>query len=138
MDLDDPWPVEEAQILGRLARTDLAPDDRIRAVLSAVYNAERTEFAGDVLLREFEEASYPEKPYLLNVFETFYDMRETVYRLKDAQALAAAWEAAAPERARDTASWRDFARQHAALMAQRARRKDAPPDPDGKRKTIYR
>ena len=115
-----PKTLEEAEILARLARTDLTPSERIDTVLSAVYSAKTDAFAGDVLIREFEEARYPEKHYLLNLFETFYAMRTTLYRVEDAEAVADAWAAISPENARETLSWREFAEDHKAFMAERA------------------
>ena len=115
-----PKTLEEAEILTRLARTDLTPSERIDTVLSAVYSAKTDAFAGDVLIREFEEARYPEKHYLLNLFETFYAMRTTLYRVEDAEAVADAWAAISPENARETLSWREFAEDHKAFMAERA------------------
>ena len=127
-----PKTLEEAEILTRLARTDLTPSERIDTVLSAVYSAKTDAFAGDVLIREFEEARYPEKHYLLNVFETFYAMRNTLYRVEDAEAVADAWAADAwaalsPENARETLSWREFVERRKAFMAERAHR-EANPD----------
>ena len=78
-------PVErsEGEVLEVLSRPDTKPDDRIRAVLSALYYANTVEFAGDLLIKEFSEADYPERYWLKNLFQTFYGMCRTDYRLDD-------------------------------------------------------
>ncbi len=60
-----------------------SPDHRISAVLSAVFYGDSVQFAGDVLIKEFETAKYKEKIWLKNIFETFYGMRRTTYRIDE-------------------------------------------------------
>ena len=59
---------------------NISPDQRVSAVLSAVFYDDSIQFAGDVLIKEFETAKYKEKIWLKNIFETFYGMRRTTYR----------------------------------------------------------
>ncbi|MDD1499280.1 hypothetical protein PVA19_12725 [Agrobacterium sp. CNPSo 3708] len=59
------------------------PDQKISAVLSAVFYGDSVPFAGDVLIKEFETAKYKEKIWLKNIFETFYGMCRTAYRIDE-------------------------------------------------------
>ena len=78
-----PVPRTSVEITDILERTDISPGIRIEAVLSAIYYEESTETSGDILIKEFSHAQYMEKIYLKNLFETFYQMRRTAYRIDD-------------------------------------------------------
>jgi len=92
-------PVERSpeEILDLLGRTDVAPSDRVDLVLSALFYGESVEFGGDVLLKEFSEAKYKEKIYLKNLFNTFYGMQKTIYRIDESISLLRAYKEELPE-----------------------------------------
>lgn len=86
-------------ILDTLKRVDIAPSDRIDAVLSAVFYGESVEFSGDVLIKEFSEADYKEKIHLKNIFETFYQMHQTIYRIDESILLMKKYKQDSPKNA---------------------------------------
>ncbi|MGU3398550.1 hypothetical protein ACLBWS_02190 [Brucellaceae bacterium D45D] len=87
MQYEAPQVKTEAEITALLSRTDLSPDERIRIVLSALYYGETVAFSGDTLISEFMNAQYDEKRWLKNLFETFYGMCATTYRIDESIAL---------------------------------------------------
>jgi hypothetical protein len=85
------------EILNALNRVDIAPSDRINAVLSAVYYGDTVEFSGDVLIKEFSECNYKEKIYLKNIFEFFYEVWRTIYRIEESISLLEEYKRVHPE-----------------------------------------
>jgi hypothetical protein len=92
-------PIErtEEEVLELLSRPDVTPDERIKAVLSALYYANTIEFSGDLLIKEFSEADYPERYWLKNLFQTFYGMCRTDYRVEDSITLLESYRKEQPE-----------------------------------------
>ncbi|MBW9056272.1 hypothetical protein [Rhizobium mesosinicum] len=97
MKYDAPEKRSEEEITETLSRTDISPDERIRTVLSALYYGRTIEFSGDTLIEEFSRARYPERYWLRNLFETFYGMCRTDYRIDDSIALLEFYKQEAPE-----------------------------------------
>ncbi|MBB4390380.1 hypothetical protein GGE61_006753 [Rhizobium leguminosarum] len=87
----------EEDIVETLSRTDNSPEERIGAVLSALYYGKSLEFSGDTLIGEFSRAKYSERRSLKNLFETFYGMCRTSYRVDDSIALLEAYRREVPE-----------------------------------------
>ncbi|WOE74473.1 hypothetical protein [Alterisphingorhabdus coralli] len=73
----------DEEILVILSREGTSTNDRIEAVLSALYYGSSIQFSGDILIEEFSNAKYPERIYLKNLFETYYGMCATDYRIED-------------------------------------------------------
>ena len=92
-----PIKMTSEEILDLLKKDDIAPADRINAVLSAVYYGETVEFSGDVLIKEFSESDYKEKMHLKNIFETFYEMCNTTYRIDESISLLETYKRDHPE-----------------------------------------
>lgn len=83
MKYEVPTKKSENEIASWLSRTDLSLQERIDGVLSALYYGETIAFSGDTLINEFIKAPYEEKRWLLNLFETFYGMCRTNYRIDE-------------------------------------------------------
>ena len=82
----EPEVLSEEEISQRL-QAELDPEARIELVLSAIYHCSE-QFAGDTLIREFEAASDVVRSVgLKNLFSTYYEARETAYRIIDCIAL---------------------------------------------------
>jgi hypothetical protein len=75
------------EIVDILSRKGNDPEERISAVLSAVYYGKTISFSGDMLISEFKVAEPAEKMWLKNIFETFYGMLRTSYRIDESIAL---------------------------------------------------
>lgn len=73
----------ETQILSVLSSTQSSGEERIQAVLSAIFYGKTVEFSGDILIQEFTEAQYYEKRWLKNLFSTFYGMCRVNYRIEE-------------------------------------------------------
>ena len=87
------------EILNSLKKTDMSPLDRINIVISAVFHGDTVEFSGDVLIKEFSEAGYKEKIYLRDIFETYYQMCKTTYRIDESISLLENYKKNHPESA---------------------------------------
>jgi len=94
----------EKEIIEILSRIDNDPEERISAVLSAVYYGKTTKFSGDILIEEFKKAKYGEKLWLKNIFETFYGMCRTNYRIDDSIMFLTDFERQNPEYSLDIKS----------------------------------
>lgn len=83
MKYEEPEEKTEEEISSTLSRLDLSPEERVRIVISALYYGNSIEFSGDTLINEFSRASTEEKYLLRGLFETFYGMCRTTYRIDD-------------------------------------------------------
>ncbi|MFS8057145.1 hypothetical protein QD357_30755 [Rhizobium sp. BR 317] len=97
MKYDAPERKSEEEIIETLSRLDNTPEERIRAVLSALYYGRTVEFSGDTLIEEFSKAKYQERYWLKNLLETYYGMCRTPYRINDSIALLEAYRHEFPE-----------------------------------------
>ncbi|NLS19409.1 hypothetical protein HGP16_22990 [Rhizobium sp. P40RR-XXII] len=97
MKYEPPESRSEEEIIETLSLTDNSAEERIKAVLSAIYYGRTIEFSGDTLIGEFSRAKHAEKRWLKNLFETFYGMCRTNYRLEDSIALLEAYRREAPK-----------------------------------------
>ena len=87
------------QIEGILSREDATPAERVKAVLSAIYYGTTVEYSGDTLINEFSLAKYEEKIYLAGMFETFYQMCWTSYRMDESVSLLRKYKRDTPHNA---------------------------------------
>ncbi|MGC4392179.1 hypothetical protein [Agrobacterium sp. M50-1] len=94
----------EKEVIEILSRIDNDPEERILAVLSAVYYGKTINFSGDILIEEFKKAKYDEKRWLKNIFETFYGMYRTNYRIDDSIMVLTDFERQNPEYSLDIKS----------------------------------
>lgn len=92
----------DQRIRDLLLRDDVPAEDRIHAVLTALYNGSSNAFAAEILLGEFRAARYPEKRQLMNLFETFHQMRRTSYRINESIEALEAYALEVPEFAAGT------------------------------------
>lgn len=97
MKYEPPENRSEEEIIETLSREDNSPEERIRAVLSALYYGKTIEFSGDTLIGEFSKAKYAERRWLMNLFETFYGMCRTTYRIEDSITLLEAYRREDPK-----------------------------------------
>lgn len=97
MKYEPPENRSEEEIIKALSRADNSPEERIRAVLSAIYYGRTIQFSGDTLIGEFSKAKYAERRWLMNLFETFYGMCRTNYRIEDSMTLLEVYRQEAPE-----------------------------------------
>lgn len=75
--------VLSAEEISQRLQSELDPEVRIELVLSAIYHCSE-KFAGDTLIGEFEAASDEVRSFgLKNLFSTYYEVRETAYRIID-------------------------------------------------------
>ncbi|MFT8698944.1 hypothetical protein [Acetobacter orientalis] len=56
---------------------------RVSALLSSIYYSENDKWAGDRLICEFKKLDFSERIFLIDLFETYYDMRQTKYRIDE-------------------------------------------------------
>jgi hypothetical protein len=89
------------EILDLLHTSGASPQERIDAVLSAIFHNESVEAAGDILIEEFSTAEYAERIYLKNLFQTFYQARQTTYRIDDSVLLLRSYKDGAPNEAEE-------------------------------------
>lgn len=92
-----PEPKTETEINAVLSDDEASEDQRIHAVLSALYYGSSIEFSGDVLIKEFSKASGQCKRDLAQQFETFYGLCRTNYRASDSVKLLEEYKFEAPE-----------------------------------------
>lgn len=83
MKYEAPEKLTEKQILDRLSKQNITTEERLRTIVSAIYYGKTIEFSGDLLIKEFSTATNNDKFWIKNLFETFYDMNRTNYRLSD-------------------------------------------------------
>jgi len=98
-----PAVISSSEILDVLRRSDASPRERIEAVLSAIFHSECVEFAGDVLIQEFSTSDYSERSHLKNLFGTFYQARESNYRIDESMLLLRRYKEEVPNEAAETA-----------------------------------
>lgn len=103
MRYEKPAVISSSEILDVLRRSDTSPQERIDAVLSAIFHSDSVEFAGDIIIREFSTSEYAEKRYLKNLFETFYQSRGTAYRIDESVLLLRRYAAGAPNESAEVA-----------------------------------
>lgn len=56
---------------------------RVSALLSSIYYSENDKWAGDRLICEFKKLAFSERIFLIDLFETYYDMRQKKYRIDE-------------------------------------------------------
>jgi len=100
---EKPAVISSSEILDVLRRSDTSPQERIDAVLSAIFHSDSVEFAGDIIIREFSTSEYAEKRYLKNLFETFYQSRGTAYRIDESVLLLRRYAAGEPNESAEVA-----------------------------------
>ena len=103
MRYEKPAAISSTEVLDVLQRSNVSPQERIDAVLSAIFHSDSVEFAGDVLIQEFATSEYAERRYLKNLFETFYQVRETAYRIDESVLLLRRYAAGVPEQSAEVA-----------------------------------
>lgn len=97
MKYEEPEEKNEEEVSSSLSRVDLSPEERVRVVISALYYGNSIEFSGDILLNEFSRASTEEKYLLRGLFETFYGMCRTTYRIDDSISMLKIFKINSPE-----------------------------------------
>ena len=107
----------EEQILQILSASDSSGEDRVKAVLSALFYGETIEFSADVLIKEFSEASYHEKRFLKNLFATLYGMYRVDYRIDESIALLKGYAVEEPSYAGETQSIIDELNEYKDMLA---------------------
>lgn len=85
-----------SEIRSALLEADLTYEEITNLVLSAIYYAE-PKSAVDILIEQFETSTADHKSYLMVLFNTFFDMHRTIYRLDDCIRLLEAYQADEPE-----------------------------------------
>lgn len=88
----------QKEVLDTLASAHTSPTERVDAVLSAIFYGQSAQFSGDVIIEEFSKAKYKEKLHLKNLFETFYQMNQTAYRIDESIQLLTIYKNETPDK----------------------------------------
>lgn len=92
MRYEKPMPLSDQEIEETLSRIETTPSARIEAIVSAIFHFDDPDAAADLLIDEFSKAKYGEKIYLVGLFQTFYQSRETTYRIDKSISLLEAYK----------------------------------------------
>jgi len=83
MKYKEPALLSEREVGAALASDEYSMAERNEILVSAIFNAESVEFAGDLLIDEFRHRDSEGKLGMFNLFGSFYGVRNEAYRFDD-------------------------------------------------------
>ncbi|MBB4008123.1 hypothetical protein [Allorhizobium taibaishanense] len=83
MKYEAPEPKTDTEIKQIISYPEYSFKEKINSALSAIYYSQDIEFCADIIIYFFNNSNLEENLFIKNLFETFYGIRRSIYKLQE-------------------------------------------------------